>query len=126
MGSNTGLTSGRRKCKAATFRRKSATPTIVRSARNIVTLDIVILELPWLSIIVDAWFVSVSFVAITQTPSLLAEEPARRYCLAGQVVGRVADPDLGGGQVAVLRLHMAQLCHVTNAAYSCLSRVYVL
>jgi hypothetical protein len=35
-----------------------------------VTLDIVILELPWLSIVVDAWFVSVSLVAITQTPSL--------------------------------------------------------
>src|SRR5215208_8197508 len=81
MGSNTGLTSGRRKCKTATFRRKSAIPTIVRSARTIGTLDIVILELPWLSIIVDAWFVSVSFVAITQTPSL-AEEPARRSYLA--------------------------------------------
>src|SRR5215213_7161470 len=101
MGSNTRLTSGRRKCKAATFRRKSAIPTIARSARNMVTLD-----LRWLSIIVDAWFVSVGFVAITQTPSL-AEEPARRSCLAGQVVGRVADPDLGGGQVAVLRLHAA-------------------
>ena len=45
-----------------------------------VTLDIVILELPLLSIVVDAWFVSVSLVAITQTPSL-AEEPARRSCL---------------------------------------------
>jgi hypothetical protein len=62
--------SGRRKYKTATFRRKSAIPTIARSARNMVTLDIVILELPWLSIVVDAWFVSVSFVAITQSPSL--------------------------------------------------------
>jgi len=53
MGSNTALTSGRRKCKAVKFRRKSTIPTIVRSARTIVTLDIVILELPWLSIIVD-------------------------------------------------------------------------
>src|SRR5215211_5952539 len=106
MGSKTGLTSGRRKRKAVKFKRQTATPTIARSARTPVTLDIVILELPWLSIIVDAWFVSVGFVAITQTPSL-AEEPARRSCLAGQVVGRVADPDLGGGQVAVLRLHAA-------------------
>src|SRR3712207_3779107 len=81
MGSNTGLTSGRRKCQAVKFKRQTATPTIVRSARIIVTLDLVILELPWLSIIVDVWFVSVSFVAITQTPSL-AEEPARRSCLA--------------------------------------------
>src|ERR671920_156687 len=89
MGSNTGLTSGRRKCKAATFRKKSAIPTIVRSARTIVTLDIVIVELSWLSIDVDAWLVSVSFVAITQTPSL-AEEPARRSSLAA---GRWA----GGG-----------------------------
>src|SRR3712207_7169784 len=32
MGSTTGLTSGRRKCKAARSKRKSATPTIARSA----------------------------------------------------------------------------------------------
>jgi len=80
MGSNMGLTSKRRKCKTATFRRKSTIPTIVRSARTIVSLDIFILELPLLSIVADAWLVSVSFVAITQTPSL-AEEPARRSCL---------------------------------------------
>ena len=71
-----------------------------------VTLDIVILELTLLSIIVDVLFVSVSLVAITQTPFRLAEEqrgvPAQR-----QVVGRVADPNLGGEQVAVLRLHAA-------------------
>src|SRR5829696_4696133 len=96
MGSNTALTSGRRKCKTATFRRKSTILTIARSARTPVTLDIVILELPWLSIIVDDWFVSVSFVAITQTPSL-AEEPARRSYLERQVVGRIATPDLEGG-----------------------------
>ena len=61
--------SGRTKCKTAKFRRKSTIPTIARSLRNMVTLDIVILELPWLSIVVDAWLVSVSFVAITQSPS---------------------------------------------------------
>jgi hypothetical protein len=83
MGSNTGLTSKRRKCKTARFRRKTAIPTIVRSARTIVTLDIVILELPWLSIIVDDWFVSVRFAAITQTPSL-AEEPARHFLPSGR------------------------------------------
>jgi hypothetical protein len=43
-----------------------------------------------------------------------------------QVVGRVADPDLEGGQVAVLRLHAASAGHVTKASYSCLRVVYVL
>jgi hypothetical protein len=38
----------------------------------------------------------------------------------------VADPDLEGGQVAVLRLHTASAGHVTNAAYSCVRGVYVL
>src|SRR5215204_2387557 len=42
------------------------------------------------------------------------------------VVGGVASPDLGGGQVAVLRLHAAPVGHATNAAYSCLRAVYVL
>ena len=32
---------------------------------------------------------------------------------------RVASPGLEGGQVAVLRLHVASSCHVTSAAYSC-------
>ena len=31
----------------------------------------------------------------------------------------VAGPGLEGGQVAILRLHMASSCHVTSAAYSC-------
>src|ERR671921_2907145 len=42
-----------------------------------------------------------------------------------QVVGRVASPDLGGGQVAVLRLHAVSAGRVTKAAYSCLSGMYV-
>jgi hypothetical protein len=33
--------------------------------------------------------------------------------------GRVASPSLEGGQVAVLRLHVASSYHVTSAAYSC-------
>jgi hypothetical protein len=37
----------------------------------------------------------------------------------------VADPDLGGGQVAVLRLHAASVGHATNAAYSCVRGMYV-
>jgi hypothetical protein len=32
--------------------------------------------------------------------------------------GRVAGPDLEGGQVAVLRPHVASSCHVTASAYS--------
>jgi hypothetical protein len=32
--------------------------------------------------------------------------------------GKVASLGLGGGQVAVLRSHVASLAHVTNAAYS--------
>src|SRR5215212_10350200 len=71
-----------------------------------------------------ALLVSASFVNIPKTPSL-AEEPARRSCLARQVVGGVATPDLEGGQVAVLRLHAASAGHVTKAAYSCLRGVYV-
>ena len=39
---------------------------------------------------------------------------------------RVAGPDLEGGQVAVLRLHMATTGHITNAAYSCMRKGYVL
>src|SRR5918995_6297890 len=71
-----------------------------------------------------ALLVSASFVNIPSTPSL-AEEPAGRSCLAGQVVSRVASPNLGGGQVAVLRLRAASSRHVTSAAYSCLRGVYV-
>ena len=41
------------------------------------------------------------------------------------MVGRVASPDLGGGQVAVLRLHEAPASHVTEAAYSLRAGVYV-
>ena len=37
----------------------------------------------------------------------------------------MADPHLGGGQVAVLRLHAASAGHATDASYSCLMRVYV-
>ena len=36
----------------------------------------------------------------------------------GQVADRVADPSLRGGQVAVLRPHVASSGHVTNTAYS--------
>src|SRR3712207_5781801 len=72
MGSNTGLTSGRTKCKAAMFKRKSAIPTIARSARNIVTLDIVALDLLWLSTTAVAWFVSVPFVNILKTSFILS------------------------------------------------------
>ena len=42
-----------------------------------------------------------------------------RSCLEGQVVGRVADPSLRGGQAAVLRPHIGFSYHVTSAAYSC-------
>jgi hypothetical protein len=38
---------------------------------------------------------------------------------------QVADPCLEGGQVAILRPHVASSCHVTKAAYSCLRGVYV-
>src|SRR5918995_1331539 len=102
MGSNTGLTSGRRKCKA------------VRSARNIVTL----LEVPWLSIVVVGWFVSLCLVTITQRALLL---PLLRQGVAAaceQVITRVANPSLGGGQGAVLRLHVRFLLHATVASYS--------
>src|SRR5215211_4368137 len=62
---------------------------------------------------------------IRATPSLLAEEPARRSCLVAGRVGWVATPDLGGGQVAVLHLHAASAGHGTKAASSCLRAVYV-
>src|SRR5215217_3837179 len=48
---------------------------------------------------------------------LLATQPTRW--------GQVAIPGLEGGQVAVLRSHVASAGHVMNAAYSCLRRVYV-
>src|SRR5215208_4795936 len=67
--------------------------------------------------------VSASFVNISLTPSL-AEEPARRSCLAAGSWW-VATPDLGGGQVAVLRLHVASAGHATKAAYSWLRGLYV-
>jgi hypothetical protein len=56
IGSDTGLASGRKKCKAATFKNFTAMPTKARSARNIVTL-----ALPWLSII---GFSSINVVAL--------------------------------------------------------------
>jgi hypothetical protein len=37
----------------------------------------------------------------------------------------VAGPSLEGGQVAVLRLHVASAGHVTKSAYACVRRVYV-
>src|SRR5215207_6261330 len=43
-----------------------------------------------------------------------------------QVVGRVASPDLGGGQVAVLRLHAVSAGRVTKAPYSWMRNKYVL
>src|SRR5215217_2606620 len=55
-----------------------------------------------------------SFLALSL---LLATQPTRW--------GRVAIPGLEGGQVAVLRSHVASAGHVMNAAYSCLRRVYV-
>jgi hypothetical protein len=45
-----------------------------------------------------------------------------RPCQAG---GRVAIPDLEGGQVAVLRLHVASASHVTTVSYSCVKGMYV-
>src|SRR5215218_6332876 len=70
-----------------------------------------------------ALFVSGSFVNISRSPSL-AEEPARRSCLAA-VVGRVATPDLGGGQVAVSPSHATFACHVMSTPYSCPRGMYV-
>src|SRR3712207_6657299 len=99
-------------------------PKIARSARTIVTLGIVTLELPWLSIIVVGLLVSVSFVAITPIPSL-AEEPARCSCLERQVVGRVAGPSLEGGQVAVLYSYATLTWHVTSAPYSSPEGMYI-
>src|SRR5215211_8990363 len=72
MGSNTGLTSRRRKCKAVRLKRKVAMPPIVRRARTIVTLDIGTLELFWLSTTAVAWFVSVCFVNILKTSFILS------------------------------------------------------
>jgi hypothetical protein len=61
------------------------------------------LDLLWLSIIVVASFVSGCFVNIPRTLSLLAEEPARRSCLAaGSRSGSY--PDLGGGAGSGLAL----------------------
>jgi hypothetical protein len=40
-------------------------------------------------------------------------------------VFRVAGPGLEGGQVAVLRPHVASAGHVTRAAYSCFRGMYV-
>src|SRR4028119_1478926 len=55
-----------------------------------------------------AWLVSVSFVNITQIPSPAASSTGRS-CL-------VATPaDLGGGQVAVLHLHVALLSRPRNS-----------
>src|ERR687889_1421529 len=53
-----------------------------------------------------ALLVSVNFVNIPNIPSL-AEVLARQSYLERQVVGGVASPDLGRGQVAALRLHAA-------------------
>src|SRR5215218_10472261 len=44
---------------------------------------------------------------------------------SGRLVGGVASPDLGGGQVAVLRPHAASASHVTAAVYPCVREVYV-
>jgi hypothetical protein len=46
--------------------------------------------------------------------------------VAGSSSGRVAVPGLGKDQVAVLRLHVASSGHTTKAAYSCMSKEYVL
>ena len=48
-----------------------------------------------------------------------------RHFPEAQVVGRVADPDLEGEQVAVLRLHAAPVGHVTKVAYSRMEGMYV-
>jgi hypothetical protein len=77
------------------------------------------LDLPRLSIIVVGLSVWGRFVNISRT-LCLAEEPARRSCLV-QVVGRVANPRLAGGQVAVLRPCVAiatQQLHTTPGSKS--------
>src|SRR5215212_4703196 len=62
-------------------------------------------------------FVSVSFVNIPKTLSILTEEPARRSYLERQVVGGVASPEIGGGQVAVSPSHATSTLHATVVAY---------
>src|SRR5215208_2414176 len=60
---------------------------------------------------------NITLASVLTPPPLLLR---RGFPALWPVIGRVADPDLGGGQVAVLRLHAASAGHVTDAAYSCL------
>src|SRR5215211_7659849 len=73
---------------------------------------------------IAALLVSASFVNIPKTLSL-AEEPARRSYLERQAVGRVATPDLEGGQVAVSPSYVTFTLHATTVAYYGVKEMYV-
>jgi hypothetical protein len=63
-------------------------------------------------------------VRIPHTSSL-AELLVRGVRATRQVVSWVAGPGIEGGQVAVLRLHVASAGHATRVAYTCERGVYV-
>src|SRR5215204_7049624 len=63
---------------------------------------------------------------INASPFLAPQPLPRRGVPARwQVAGGVASPGLRGGQVAVLRLHVASAGHVTRSPYSCLRRMHM-